>query len=143
MASATEALERRLRLAPKDPVAHKDVAGLSRQGEPSRRSRLSTPPSRSTLADADVHAAIGGIRLDAGLPAEAILALRRAIDLVPTFYEARYPLALALRQTGRATRPRANWSCSSVRAGKRPRTRRRTMTAEVKREEAARQDDPR
>jgi tetratricopeptide (TPR) repeat protein len=140
-AAAAEALERRLRLTPQDPVAHKDVArvyldqGLTEQSLAAFQTAIAIEPR-----DADAHAAIGRIRLDAGQPAEAIAALRRALELVPQFFEARYPLALALRQTGRPDEAARELELFERGSREATEARRRTMAAEVDSENAARRD---
>src|SRR5688572_13530864 len=144
LASAAEAFERRLRLTPKDPVAHKDVArvyldqGLTERSLAALQTAIAIAPR-----DADAHAAIGRIHLDAGRPADAIAALRRAIELAPEFFDARYPLALALKQAGRPAE--AVRELELFERGSRDATeaRRRKMAADVKQEEAARQGNPR
>src|SRR5688572_24904632 len=140
LASAAEAFERRLRLTPKDPVAHKDVArvyldrGLTERSLAALQAAIAIDPR-----DADAHAAIGRIRLDAGQTGEAIAALRRAIELAPEFFEARYPLALALKQTGRADEAARELALFERGSRNATEARRRTMAAEVKQQEAASQ----
>ena len=140
-ASAADAFERRLRLTPKDPVAHKDVArvyldqGLTERSLVAFQTAIAINPR-----DVDAHAAIGRIRLDAGQPAEAIAALRRALELAPQFFEARYPLALALKQTGRPDEGARELELFERGSRDATEARRRTMAAEVERENAGRQD---
>jgi tetratricopeptide (TPR) repeat protein len=51
--------------------------------------------------DADAHAGIGQIHLNAGRYTDAIEALRRAVDVSPNHVEARYALATALMRSGK------------------------------------------
>ena len=67
--------------------------------------------------DADAHAGIGQIHLNAGRDDEAVTALRRAVELSPDHTEARYALATALMRLGQhARRPRGSSSASSRRS---------------------------
>jgi tetratricopeptide (TPR) repeat protein len=138
---ATDALERRLQLTPNSPAAHKELARVyleqdrTEQALAAFRAAVSIDPR-----DAEAHAAIGRIRLDAGQPAEAIPALRRALDLAPTLYEARYPLALALRQTGRGDEAARELVLYERARQQATEDRRRTMAEEARRQEAAKQD---
>jgi tetratricopeptide (TPR) repeat protein len=139
---AAEAFERRLRLTPNDPLAHKHLAWTLIEQD---RTDTALVELGAVVAidprDAEAHAAIGRIRLDGGYHAEAILALRRALDLRPALYEARYALALALKATGRGDE--AAREMESFERARREATdeRRRTMAVEAQRQERARQDD--
>ena len=141
LARATEAFEQRLLLTPNDAVAHKDLAWIYLEQD---RTEAALKELGLVIAieprDAEAHAAIGRIRLDAGLHADAIVALRRALDLKPTLHEARYALALALKRTGRADE--AAREMELFERGRRDATedRRRTMAAEAQRQEEARRD---
>jgi predicted Zn-dependent protease len=87
-----------------------------------------------------VHAAIGRIRLDAGLHAEAIEELRRALELNPTLHEVRYALALALKATGHADDAARQMQLFERARREATEARRRTMAAEAQRQEEARED---
>ena len=50
--------------------------------------------------DAQAHAAIGQLYLDAGRDAEAVAAFNRALELMPDGYEIRYALATAYTRLG-------------------------------------------
>ena len=143
-ARATEALERRLRLTPNDPAAHKDLAWIHLERD---RTEQALAALGAAVAidphDAEAHAAIGRIRLDAGRHAEAILALRRALDLMPALYEARYALAQALKQTGRGDEAARELELFEHARREVTEDRRRTMAAEAQQQEAARQDHAR
>lgn len=138
---ATDALERRVQISPNDPAAHKDLAWiyLDQDRTDEALAELSAAISIDPR-DAEAHAAIGRIRLDAGLHAEAIPALRRALDLMPTLYGARYALALALKQTGRADEAARELELFERARREATEDRRRTMAADVRKEEGARQD---
>ena len=56
--------------------------------------------------DAQAHAAIGQLYLDAGRDAEAVTAFNRALELMPDGYETRYALATALHATRQDRRGR-------------------------------------
>jgi tetratricopeptide (TPR) repeat protein len=143
-ARATDAFERRLRLTPNDPAAHKDLAWIHLEQD---RTEAALAELGAVVAidprDAEAHAAIGRIRLDAGLHADAILALRRALDLKPTLHEARYALAVALKQTGHGDEAVREMDLFERARRQSTEDRRRTMAAEAQRQEEARQDQPR
>jgi tetratricopeptide (TPR) repeat protein len=138
---ATEAFEQRLRLAPKDPLAHRDLAWMHLEQD---RTEAALAEFGAVVAidprDAEAHAAIGRIHLDAGRHAEAILALRRALDLRPTLHGARYALGLALRRTGRENEAAQEMELFERARRESTDDRRRTMAAEAQRQEEARQD---
>ena len=138
---ATEAYQHRARLAPRDPAAHKDLAGiLVEQGRADDALAALDAALSIDPRDAPAHASIGRIRLDAGQPAEALASLLRAVTLDPAMYEARYPLALALSQTGR--REDAARELELFERGRRAATgqRRRAMAAESRRQESVPED---
>ena len=92
--------------------------------------------------DAQAHAAIGGLFLDDGRDAEAVVALTRALELAPERHETRYALARALTRLGRtddAARQFALFEAARRAALER---RRRDIASEVEREEAVRGDRP-
>jgi tetratricopeptide (TPR) repeat protein len=138
-ARATEAFERRLRLTPNDPVAHKHLAWVYLEQD---RTEAALVELNAAVAidprDAEAYAAIGRIRLDAGLHADAIVALRRALDLKPTQHEARYALALALKQTGHADEAAREMELFERARRDATEDRRRTIATEAQRQEEAR-----
>jgi tetratricopeptide (TPR) repeat protein len=87
--------------------------------------------------DDSAHAGIGQIHLNAGRHAEAVAALRRAVDLAPDNVQAQYALATALTRLGRHEDAREIF----VRVEQAQRTiladRRRALSLDVLREEAA------
>lgn len=138
-ARATEAFEQRLRLTPNDPVARKDLATiyLAQDRTEAALEQLGTVITMDPR-DAEVHAAIGRIRLDGGQYAEAIVALRRALELRPALHEARYALALAFKRSGREDEASREMELFERASRQSIDERRRTMAAE-----AARQDQQR
>jgi tetratricopeptide (TPR) repeat protein len=143
-ARATGAFEERLRLTPNDPVAHKHLAWVYLEQD---RTEAALVELGAAVAidprDAEAHAAIGRIRLDAGLHAEAITSLRRALDLKPTLYEARYALALALKQIGRGEEAARELERFDRARREATEERRRTMAEEAQRQDATRQEPAR
>jgi Flp pilus assembly protein TadD len=89
--------------------------------------------------DAEAHAAMGRIHLDAGRPTEAIPAFRRAITLMPERHETRYALAMALKQAGHVDEAAQALQLFERASRTSVDERRRTIAADVKREEAKRQ----
>ena len=142
IARAVDAFERRLRLTPNDSVAHKDLAWIYLAQD---RTEAALAELVATVAieprDAEAHAAIGRLRLEAGLYADAILSLRRALDLRPAMHETRYALAMALKQIGRGDE--AAREMEQFERARREATddRRRTMAVEAQRQDEARRDD--
>jgi tetratricopeptide (TPR) repeat protein len=136
--AALEALRRRTQVSPKDPAAHKDLARVLIERD---RSEEAITEFAAVLkldpSDAESHAAIGRIHLDAGRPAEAIPAFRRAITLMPERHETRYALAMALKQTGQAEEAARELQLFERASRESVDDRRRTIAADVKREEAA------
>jgi tetratricopeptide (TPR) repeat protein len=142
LARAADAFEQRLRLTPNDSVAHKDLAWTYLQQD---RTEAALVELGAVVAidprDFEAHAAIGRSRLDAGLYAEAIVALRRALEVRPTLHEARYALALALKRAGREDEAAREMELFERARREATEERRRTMAAEAQRQEEARRDD--
>jgi tetratricopeptide (TPR) repeat protein len=143
-ARANDAFEHRLRLTPNDPVAHKDLAWILIEQD---RSEAAFKELTASVAleprDAEAHAAIGRLYLDAGSHAEAIGALRRALDLQPTLHDARYALALALKRIGREDEAAREMELFERARRESTEDRRRTMATEAQRQEEAQRDHPR
>jgi tetratricopeptide (TPR) repeat protein len=141
---ATEAFEQRVRLTPDDSVAHKDLAWISLAQD---RTEDALKELSAVVAidprDFEAHAAIGRIRLEAGDHAGAVVALKRALELKPTLHEARYALALALKQTGRGEEAAREMELFERARREATEDRRRTMATEAQRQEQARQDPAR
>ena len=143
-ARAVQAFEQRLRLTPDDPVAHKDLALIHLEQDSTDQALAEfTRVIAIDPRDFEAHAAIGRIRLDAGLNVEAILALRRALDLKPTLHEARYALAMALKRVGREDEAAMEMELFERARRESTEDRRRTIAADVQRQEEARQDQAR
>ncbi len=140
-ARAADAYQRRLRLTPNDPAAHRALAGihLEQNRTPEALAAFSAAVSIDPR-DAEAHAAIGRIRLDAGVPAEAVPALRRALDLMPALYEARYALAQALKQIGRGVEAARELELFERARRESTEQRRRAMASEARALDAARQE---
>ena len=143
-ARATEAFEQRVRLTPNDSVAHKDLAWiyLAQDRTEDALKELGLVISLDPR-DFEAHAAIGRSRLEAGDHAGAIVALRRALELKPTLHEARYALALALKQTGRDAESAREMEQFERARREATEDRRRTMATEAQRQEQTRQDPAR
>jgi tetratricopeptide (TPR) repeat protein len=139
-ARATQAFEERVRLTPTDPVAHKDLAWVHLDQD---RAGAALEELRLVIAldprDYEAHAGIGRIQLEAGLPAEAIAALRRALELKPTLHEARYPLAMALKRSGREDEAAHEMELFERARRESTEDRRREMDAAAQRQEDQRQ----
>jgi tetratricopeptide (TPR) repeat protein len=85
----------------------------------------------------EAHVGIGQYQLADGRYDAAILALQRAVDLQPSSPEARYALALALRGAGRTQEAAAHLQVFNELQTHAVAERRRTMTLDVLKEEAA------
>jgi tetratricopeptide (TPR) repeat protein len=136
-ARATDAYQRRVQLTPEDTAAYRDLARVhAEQGRTDDALRVLSAAIAIDPRDAQAHASIGRIHLDGGRPADAIPSFQRAIALVPALFEARYPLALALSQTGR--REDAARELELFERGRRASTdeRRRAMSDELRRQES-------
>jgi protein O-GlcNAc transferase len=87
--------------------------------------------------DAEAHAGIGQIHLNAGRDADAVDALRRATEVAPANHDARYALANALVRLGR-TREAAEHFVRVEQAQRQMLAdRRRSLSHDVLKEEAA------
>ena len=141
-ARASDAFERRARLTPNDPVAHKDLAWVHLKQDKTTQALASLGTVVALEPrDAEAHAAIGRIHLEAGLHVEAIRALQRALALRPDLHEARFALAQALKQSGRGEEAARELELFERARREATEDRRRTMAAEAARQEEARQDD--
>jgi tetratricopeptide (TPR) repeat protein len=137
-AGALDAFTRRVQVSPADPAAHKDLARLLLDHD---RSEEALTELAAALAidprDAETHAVIGRIRLNASQYMQAVTALRRAVELSPNYTEARYALATALMRMGNTQE--AARELERVERAQRQMLadRRRTMSLDVLKEEAA------
>jgi tetratricopeptide (TPR) repeat protein len=92
--------------------------------------------SRLVPRDADVHAAVGRIHLDAGRHQEAVGALVRAIELAPGDAAVRYALAVARQRLGDAEGAAREMAAYEDASTRELADRRRTMGIDVLIEEA-------
>jgi len=98
---AIAAFARAVSASPNDPIVHKYLAGALLQQD--RADEAFVELVAALLIDpldADAHAGVGQIHLDAGRYDQAVGALRRAVELSANDAEARYALATALMRLG-------------------------------------------
>jgi tetratricopeptide (TPR) repeat protein len=123
---------------PNDPAAHKYLAGALLQQD---RVNDAFIEFVATLLidplDADAHAGIGQIHLDAGRYADAVEALRRAVDVTPNHTEARYALATALMRLGKTQEAAQEFDRVEEAQRRAFAERRRNISLDVLKEEAA------
>jgi tetratricopeptide (TPR) repeat protein len=138
VAGASEMLSRSVRDNPNDPVAHRHLAAVLLQQD-----RADDAFAEFVAAllidprDADAHAGIGQIHLNAGRDADAAAALRRALEIQQGHAEARYALATALARLGRTQEAAQELERFDHQQQRMLADRRRNMTLDVLREEAA------
>ena len=144
-AARPDAFERRLRLAPNDPLAHKHLARVYLDQD---RSEAALVELAAALAidprDAEAYAAIGRSTSMPAAPPRRSRALRRALDLMPEQHETRYALALALKQAGHAEEAARELELFERARRTAVEDRRRTIAADVERRKRpgrARDDD--
>ena len=135
---AVEAFTRSVSGNPNDPAMHHRLAGALQQLD--RREEALVELVAALLLDprdADAHARIGQIHVDAGRLGEAAGALRRAIELSPSHVEARYALATTLMRLGNTRE--ADQEFTRIEQAQRQllAERRRSMSVDVLKEEAA------
>jgi tetratricopeptide (TPR) repeat protein len=103
-ATAIDLLMRAVRLAPNDPIVHRELAGAFVAGD-----RIDDAFAELVAAllidpgDALTMAALGQLFLDSGRDADAVSALRRTLQLAPDRFEAHYALGAALTHLGRTS----------------------------------------
>ena len=135
---AIDAFVRAVDANPNDPVAHKYLAGALLQQD---RVSAAFIELVATLLidplDADAHAGIGRIHLDAGSYADAAAALRRAVEVRPDHAEARYALATALTRLGKTQEAAREFDRVEEAQRRAFAERRRNMSLDVLKEEAA------
>jgi tetratricopeptide (TPR) repeat protein len=135
---AVAAYTRAVSANPNDPAMHKFLAAaliqLDRTGEAFAEfvAALLIDP-----ADAEAHAGIGHIQLNAGHDEDAVEALRHALDLAPENLDARYALASALERVGRSAEAAQHFARVEQAQRQALTDRRRTMSLGVLKEEAA------
>jgi tetratricopeptide (TPR) repeat protein len=131
-------LARSVRDNPNDPVAHRHMAAVLLQQD--RADGAFAELVAALLIDprdADAHAGIGQIHLNAGRDADAAAALRRALEIRQGHAEARYALATALARLGRTQEAAQELERFDQQQQRMLADRRRNMTLDVLREEAA------
>jgi tetratricopeptide (TPR) repeat protein len=100
--SAIDLLARAVRLAPNDPMAHRELASALVAGN-----RIDDALAELVVAllidpgDAFTTAALGQLFLDNGRYADAVAALTRTLQLAPDRFEAHYALGAAMTHLGR------------------------------------------
>jgi tetratricopeptide (TPR) repeat protein len=135
---AIDAFTRAVSADPNDPAMHRFLAialvQLDRTGEALAEfvAALLIDPR-----DAEAHAGIGLIHLNAGRPADAVDVLRRATDLSPTNTETRYAFATALERVGRTQEAAQHFAVVEQAQRQMFAERRRTLSSDVLKEEAA------
>jgi tetratricopeptide (TPR) repeat protein len=138
LAGAVNAYTRAVRADPNDPAMHKFLAAAlvqqDRSGEAFAEfvAALLIDPQ-----DADAHAGIGQIHLNAGRDADAVDTLRRALDLAPGNIDSRYAIATALARLGRTEEAAQHFARVAQAQRQMLADRRRTVSAGVLKEEAA------
>ena len=135
---AAEAFALSVRASPNDPAGRKYLAGALLQQD--RADEAFAELVAALLidpVDADAHAGVGRIHLNAGRYDQAVTALRRAVELSANHTEARYALATALMRSGK--RDEAARELERVEHAQREMLaeRRRNMSLVVLKEEAA------
>jgi tetratricopeptide (TPR) repeat protein len=136
--AAIDAFMRAVDANPNDPAAHKYLAGALLQQD---RVNDAFIEFVATLLidplDGDAHAGIGRIHLDAGRYADAVAALSRAVGVTPDHAEARYALATALTRLGKTQEAAREFDRVEEAQRRAFAERRRTMSLDVLKEEAA------
>jgi|SoiMethySBSTD1v2_1073268.scaffolds.fasta_scaffold00729_5 tetratricopeptide (TPR) repeat protein len=136
--AASDALTRAVLANPNDPSAHNYLAkALLQQDRTDEAFAEFIAVLLIDPSNADAHAGIGQIHLDAGRHAEAVEALRRASTLAPANIEVQYALASALTRAGRSEEATRYFSRVEQAQRQTLADRRRTLTLDVLREEAA------
>jgi tetratricopeptide (TPR) repeat protein len=99
---AIDALTQAMRLNPNDAFTRKELAAaLASDGKADDAQVELEAVLLIDAKDAQAHAAIGQLHLDAGRYDEAIAAFTRALELAPDRFEVRYSLATAYMRAGR------------------------------------------
>jgi tetratricopeptide (TPR) repeat protein len=123
---------------PNDPAMHKLLAAaLVQQDRTSEAFAEFVAALLIDPQDAEAHAGIGQIHLNAGRNDDALDALRRALDLAPDNIDARYALATGLERLGRTEEAGQYFARVALAQRQILADRRRTMSLGVLKEEAA------
>jgi tetratricopeptide (TPR) repeat protein len=135
---AIDAFLRAVNARPNDPALHKLLArALVQQDREDEAIARFVAALLIDPVDAEALAGIGQIHLDAGRNAEAAAVLRRATDLAPGSSEARYAFANALVRLGRTEEAAQHFDKVEQAQQQMLADRRRTMSSDVLKEEAA------
>jgi tetratricopeptide (TPR) repeat protein len=142
LAGAVEAFSRAARLNPNDPNIRKELAGAyTAQGREDDAFCELMAVLLIDPRDAQAHATIGQLYLDAGRDAEAVTAFTRALELMPDRYETRYALATAFTRLGRTDEAAREFDLFERIRREKLDERRRDIAREVEQQE--RQEDTR
>lgn len=135
---AIEAFERAVRANPNDPILREYLAGaFLQQGRTDDAFAEFVAAVLIDPQNARAHAGVGRIHLDAGRYADAVTALRRAVELSANDAEARYALATALRRVGNTQEAAREFERVADAQRQLLADRRRNLTLDVLKEEAA------
>jgi tetratricopeptide (TPR) repeat protein len=136
--AAAEAFAHWVAASPNDPMVHKQLAGVFLRQD---RADEAFAELVATLLvdplDAGAHAGIGQLHLNAGRYDEARTALARAVQLSPSYTEARYALATALTRLGNTQEAAREFERVEQEQRQRLADRRRTISIDVLKEEEA------
>lgn len=139
IAGAIDAFTQAVQLNPNDPNIHKELAGAyAADGRPDEAFCELMAALLIDGRDAQVHADIGRLRLDAGRTAEAVVAFNRALELMPEGYEIRYALATAYARLGNRDEAARQLDMFDRLRREALERRRRDIAGDVEREEALR-----
>jgi Flp pilus assembly protein TadD len=139
IAGAIDSFTQAVQLNPNDPNIHKELAGAyAADGRPDEAFCELMAALLIDRRDAQVHADIGRLRLDAGRTAEAVVAFNRALELMPDGYEIRYALATAYARLGNSEEAARQLDMFDRLRREALERRRRDIAGDVEREEALR-----
>ena len=139
LAGAVEAFARAVQLNPNDAGIHKEFAGAyAEQGGWDAASWELLAALLIDPRDAQAHAAIGQLHLDAGHNEQAVIALGQALALAPARYETRYALATALKRLGKTADATRQFEIFELARQEQLQARRRQIARDVEQEEEVR-----
>ena len=135
---AIESFSRAVAANPNDAALHKQLAGSLVQQDRAREALVEFVAALLINSeDAEAHAGIGQIHLNAGRDADAVDALRRATEIAPANHDARYALANALVRLGRTQEAAEHFARVEEAQRQMLADRRRSLSHDVLKEEAA------
>lgn len=136
---AIDAFRQAVRLAPNDPILHRELASAySADGRTEDALCELVAALLIDPLDPQAHAAIGQVYIDTAQYADAVAALNRALELRPAGFEVRYALATALTRAGNASEASRQFELYERERRESLERRRRAIANEVDREERAR-----